>query len=52
MLNGIVDSRKVRAQKAAVSSQSTGGVALFLTAQKTSLRSKDLRRVCGSGTKQ
>jgi hypothetical protein len=25
MLNGIVDSRKVRAQKAAASSQSTGG---------------------------
>jgi hypothetical protein len=52
MLNGIVDSWKVRAQKVAASSQSTGGVASFLAVQKTSSRSKDLRRVCCSGTKK
>jgi hypothetical protein len=54
MLNGIVDSQKVRAQKVATSLQSLGGggVASSLTAQKTNLRSKCLRRVCGSGVKK
>jgi hypothetical protein len=46
MLNGIVDSRKVRAQKAASSSQSTGGgVASSLAAWKNDKRSKCLRRL-------
>jgi hypothetical protein len=52
MLNGIVDSRKVRAQKATTSSQSSGGVASSLVAQKTDSRSKCLRRVCDNGTKK
>jgi hypothetical protein len=45
MLNGIVDSQKVRAQKVAASSHSTGGVASSLTARKTGSRWKGLRRV-------
>jgi hypothetical protein len=52
MLNGIIDSWKVRAQKVAMSSESSGGVASSLAARKTSSRSKCLRRVCGSGTKK
>jgi hypothetical protein len=52
MLNGIVDSRKVRAQNIVTSSQSSGGVPLSLVARKTDLRSKCLRRVCGGRTKK
>jgi hypothetical protein len=52
MLNGIVDSRKVRAQKAAASLHSTGGVASSLAAQKNSGGSKCLRRLWGSGMKK
>jgi hypothetical protein len=55
MLNGIVDSQKVRAQKAMASSQSTGGgggVDSSLTARKTGKRSKSLRRLLGSKMKQ
>jgi hypothetical protein len=52
MLNGILDSQKVRAHKAAVSSQSTGGVASSLATRKTDKRSKYLRMLLGSGTKQ
>jgi hypothetical protein len=45
MLNGIVGSRKVRPQKAASLSQSTGGVASSIAAQKNAKRSKCLRRL-------
>jgi hypothetical protein len=51
-LNGIIDSQKVRAQKAAMSSQSLGGVASSLAARKTGLRLKCLMRVCSSGIKK
>jgi hypothetical protein len=52
MLNGLINSQKVRAQKAAMSSQGLGGVALSLAARKTGLRSKCLRKVGGSKTKK
>jgi hypothetical protein len=48
MLNGIVGSQKVRAQKAMTSPLSTGGVVLSLAARKTNSRLKGFRRVCGS----
>jgi hypothetical protein len=44
MLNGIIDSRKVRTQKVVSSSQSTGGVASSLAAQKYGKGLKCLRR--------
>jgi hypothetical protein len=45
MLNDIVDSRKMRAQKAAALSQSIGGVASSLATRKIGKRSKCLRRL-------
>jgi hypothetical protein len=52
MLNGIIDSRKVRAQKVVTSSHNLGGVASSLAAWKTGSRLKCLRRVYGSRMKK
>jgi hypothetical protein len=51
--SNVVDFRKVRAQKATVSSQSIeGGVASSIAARKTGKRSKSLRRLLGNKMKQ
>jgi hypothetical protein len=43
MLNGIIDSRKVRAQKVAMSSQSSGGSSFVLRCSEDRLEIKMLK---------
>jgi hypothetical protein len=51
MLNGIIDSQKVRARKATASSQSSGS-SFVPRRRKTNSGLKCLRRVWGNGTKK